>query len=142
MANESINTETEAEQDKLWIVSGHAYSRTGDGHYNLLPVLRRGTKKAFGKMVDDFIGWLEDNDLLVYPDGDSTLPKTVKMDELEPEGIFSDKHQEAMSAGGNTDITEATLRGYLAKTLPRSLFAQHTGTDNYIDIQMTEAVEE
>lgn len=141
MANESINTETEAEQSKLWIVSGHAYSRTGDGHYNLLPVLRRGTKKAFGKMVDDFIEWLEDNDLLVSPDGES-LPKTVKMDGLEPEGVFSDRHQEAMTADGDTDITEATLRGYLAKTRPSSLFAQQTGTDNYIDIQMTEAVEE
>lgn len=141
MANETINPETKAEQNKLWIVSGHAYSRTGDGHYNLLPVLLRGTKKAFGKMVDDFIGWLNDNDLLVSPDGES-LPKTVKMDELEPEGIFSDRHQEAMTAGGNTDITEATLRGYLDKTRPSSLFAQQTGSDNYIDIQMTEAVEE
>lgn len=141
MANETINPETEAEQNKLWIVSGHAYSRTGDGHYNLLPVLRRGTRKAFCKMVDDFIEWLNDNDLLESPNKDTFL-KTVKMDELEPEGIFSDKHQEAMSAGGNTDITEGTLRCYLAKTLPRSLFAQQTGTDNYIDIQMSEAVEE
>jgi hypothetical protein len=141
MAIESINPESEEEQNKLWIVSGHAYSRTGDGHYNLKPVLLRGTKKAFGKMVDGFIGWLEENDLLVSPDGDS-LPKTVKMDELEPEGIFSDRHQEAMTADGDTDITEATLRGYLAKTHPSSLFAQQTGTDNYIDIQMTEAVEE
>jgi hypothetical protein len=104
-------------------------------------VLLRGTKKAFGKMVDDFIEWLEENDLLVSPDGES-LPKTVKMDELEPEGIFSDRHQEAMTADGDTDITEATLRGYLAKTHPSSLFAQQTGSDNYIDIQMTEAVEE
>ena len=142
MAIEPINPETEAEQDKLWIVSGHAYSRTGEGHYNLKPVLLRGTKKAFGKMVDDFIGWLEENDLLAYPDDESTLPKTVKMDELEPEGIFSDKHQEAMTADGDTDIAEATLRGYLGKTRPRSLFAQQTGTDNYIDIQLTEAVEE
>jgi hypothetical protein len=141
MAIESTNPESEEEQNKLWIVSGHAYSRTGDGHYNLKPVLLRGTKKAFGKMVDDFIEWLEDNDLLVSPDGES-LPKTVKMDELEPEGIFSDRHQEAMTADGDTDITEETLRGYLAKTHPSSLFAQQTGTDNYIDIQMTEAVEE
>ena len=141
MANETINSETEAEKNKLWIISGHAYSRTGDGHYNLYPVLRRGTKNAFDNMVDYFIEWLNDNDLIVYPDGDSTLPKTVKMDELEPDGIFSDKHREAMSADGNTDITKATLRGYLAKTLPKSLFAQHTGTDNYIDIQMTEAEE-
>lgn len=140
MAIETINPETEAGQDKLWIVSGHAYSRTGEGHYNLNPVLRRGTKNAFGKMVDDFIRWLEDNDLLAYPD-DESQPKSVKMDELEPDGIFSDRHQEAMSAGGNTDITDDTLRGYLGKTLPRSLFAQQTGTDNYIDIQMTEAVE-
>ena len=142
MANEPINTETEAGQDKLWIVSGHAYSRTGEGHYNLKPVLLRGTKKVFGKMVDDFIGWLEDNDLLAYPDGEPSLPKTVKMDGLEPEGVFSDRHQEAMTADGDPDITEATLRGYLAKTRPSSLFAQQTGTDNYIDIQMTEAVEE
>jgi hypothetical protein len=141
MAIESTNPESEEEQNKLWIVSGHAYSRTGEGHYNLKPVLLRGTKKAFGKMVDDFIEWLEDNDLLVSPDGESH-PKTVKMDGLEPEGIFSDKHQEAMTADGNTDITEATLRGYIAKTHPSSLFAQQTGTDNYIDIQMTEAVEE
>ena len=142
MANKSINPETEAEQNKLWIVSGHAYSRTGEGHYNLKPLLLRGTKKAFGKMVDDFIEWLEDNDLLAYPDDEATSPKTVRMDELEPEGIFSDKHQEAMTADGDTDITEATLRGYLDKTRPSSLFAQQTGTDNYIDIQMTEAVEE
>lgn len=141
MATETINSETEAEKNKLWIISGHAYSRTGEGHYNLTPVLRRGTKKAFTKMVDDFIEWLDDNDLLEYPD-DESLPKTVKMDELEPEGIFSDTHQEAMSTGGNTDITEETLRCYLGKTLPSSLFAQQTGTDNYIDIQMTEAVEE
>jgi hypothetical protein len=141
MAIESTNPESEEEQNKLWIVSGHAYSRTGEGHYNLKPVLLRGTKKAFGKMVDGFSGWLEENDLLVSPDGESH-PKTVKMDELEPEGIFSDRHQEAMTADDNTDITEATLRGYLAKTLPSSLFAQQTGTDNYIDIQMTEAVEE
>ena len=141
MAIKPTNPESKEEQNKLWIVSGHAYSRTGDGHYNLLPVLLRGTKKAFGKMVDDFIEWLEENDLLVSPDGESHL-KTVKMDELEPEGIFSDKHQEAMTADGNTDITEATLRGYIAKTRPRSLFAQQTGSDNYIDIQMTEAVEE
>ena len=140
MANETINPETEAEQDKLWIISGHAYSRTGEGHYNLKPVLRRGTKNAFGKMVDDFIEWLEDNDLLACPDGENG-PKTISMTELEPEGIFADKHQEAMS-NGNKDITEETLRGYLGKTRPTSLFAQQTGTDNYIDIQMTEAVEE
>ena len=140
MANETINSETEADKNKLWIISGHAYSRTGDGHYNLYPVLRRGTKNAFDEMVDDFIEWLNDNDLIVYPD-DESQPKTIKMTELEPEGIFSDKHQEAMSADGNTDITKATLRSYLGKTLPRSLFAQQTGTDNYIDIQMTEAEE-
>ena len=142
MAIEPINPETEAEQKKLWIVSGHAYSRTGEGHYNLKPVLLRDTEKAFGKMVDDFLGWLEENDLLAYPDDNSTLPKTVKMDGLEPEGVFSDRHQEAMTADGNTDITVDTLRGYLAKTHPSSLFAQQTGTDNYIDIQMTEAVAE
>ena len=140
MANETINSETEAEKNKLWIISGHAYSRTDEGHYNLKPVLRRGTKNAFGKMVGDFIEWLTDNGLLVYPDDDSQ-PKTLNMTELEPEGIFSDEHQEAMS-NGNTDITEDTLRGYLGKTLPTSLFAQQTGTDNYIDIQMTEAEEE
>lgn len=139
MANETINSETEAEKNKLWIISGHAYSRTGDGHYNLKPVLRRGTKNAFGKMVDDFIEWLTDNDLIVYPD-DKSQPKTLKMEELEPEGIFEDKHQEAMS-NGNTDISKDTLRGYLDKTRPTSLFAQQTGTDNYIDIQMTEAEE-
>ena len=103
-------------------------------------MLRRGTKNAFGKMVDDFIEWLEDNDLLVCPDGGNG-PKTINMTELEPEGIFADRHQEAMSIG-NTDITEETLRGYLGKTSPTSLFAQQTGSDNYIDIQMTEAVEE
>ena len=139
MATETINSETEAEKNKIWIISGHAYSRTGDGHYNLYPVLRRGTKNAFGKMVDNFIEWLNDNDLLVYPD-DESQPKTINMTELEPEGIFSDEHQEAMSIG-NTDITVDTLRGYLGKTLPTSLFAQQTGTDNYIDIQMTEAEE-
>lgn len=139
MANETINSETEAEKNKLWIISGHAYSRTGNGHYNLYPVLRRGTKNAFGKMVDDFIGWLDDNGLLAYPD-DESQPKTINMTELEPEGIFSDRHQEAMSIG-NADITEDTLRGYLGKTLPSSLFAQQTGSDNYIDIQMTEAEE-
>ena len=139
MATETINSETEAEKNKLWIISGHAYSRTGDGHYNLYPVLRRGTKNAFGKMVDNFIEWLDDNDLLEYPD-DESQPKTIKMTELEPEGIFSDEHQEAMS-NGNTDITVDTLRGYLGKTLPTSLFAQQTGSDNYIDIQMTEAEE-
>lgn len=142
MAIKSSNPESKEEQNKLWIVSGHAYSRTGEGHYNLKPVLLRGTKKAFGKMVDDFIEWLEDNDLLAYPDDEATHPKSVRLDELEPEGIFSDKHQEAMTADGDTDITEATLRGYLAKTRPSSLFAQQTGTDNYIDIQMTEAAEE
>lgn len=139
MATEPINSETEAEKNKLWIISGHAYSRTGDGHYNLYPVLRRGTKNAFGEMVDNFIEWLNDNDLLEYPD-DESQPKTINMTELEPEGIFSDEHQEAMS-NGNTDITVDTLRGYLGKTLPTSLFAQQTGTDNYIDIQMTEAEE-
>lgn len=141
MANETIKPETEAEKNKLWIVSGHAYSRKGEGHYNLMPVLRRGTKNAFGKMVEDFIEWLDDNDLLVYPD-DGSQPKTIDMTELEPEGIFEDKHQEAMSANGNTDITVEVLRSYLDKTLPVSLFAQQTGTDNYIDIQMTEAEEE
>lgn len=140
MATETINSETEAEKNKLWIISGHAYSRTGDGHYNLTPVLRRGTKNAFSKMVDDFIEWLDDNDLLEYPD-DESQPKTIIMTDLEPEGIFSDKHQEAMS-NGNTDITVDTLRCYLGKNLPSSLFAQQTGSDNYIDIQMTEAVEE
>lgn len=141
MATETINSTTEAEQKKLWIIAGHAYSRTGEGHYNLTPVLRRGTQRAFTKMVDDFIEWLNDNDLLECPE-DENAPKRVKVEEVEPEGIFEDKHQEAMSAGGNTDITEDTLRCYIAKTLPSSLFAQQTGTDNYIDIQMTEAVEE
>lgn len=141
MANETINSETEAEKNKLWIISGHAYSRTGVGHYNLNPALRRGTKKAFDKMVEDFIVWLEDTDILVYPD-DGSEPKTIDMTELEPEGIFSDEHQEAMSAKGNTEITVEVLRSYLDKTHPESLFAQQTGSDDYIDIQMTEAEEE
>lgn len=114
---------------KINIISGKISARIS-GESSITPRAIKAKDSAEKEAIEKFLEWLDSKG--------ATYGDIVKVDCLEPEGIFDELSVKSMPTDQDGNISVEKLREYLTNNHHRNLFAS-IGTETYIDIDVNEA---